>query len=140
MTVFDVIAVIAIAVVVVLFSLVLFEPGLPYEIHTGLPEPSGPEFSGLLSALVDTPLRGDSTVALLSGAGEFYEAELRAIAVARHSVHLEAYIFHSSAIAQRFLTALTERARKGVRVRMIIDAWGSKQLSDGYFSALREAG
>jgi cardiolipin synthase len=139
-TVFDMIAVMAIAVVVVLFSLVLFEPGLPYEVRAGLPEPTAPEFPGLLSTLVDTPLRGDSTVALLSGAGEFYEAELKAIAAARHSVHLEAYIFHSSAIAKRFLDALTRRAGEGVRVRLVIDAWGSKQLPDGYFSALRKAG
>jgi cardiolipin synthase len=139
-TVFDVIAVMAIAVVVVLFSLVLFEPGLPYEIRTRLPQPSSPEFSGLLSTLVDTPLRGESTVALLSGAAEFYDTELRAIAEARHSVHLEAYIFHGSAIARRFLDALTERARNGVRVRLIIDAWGSMRTTDRYFSSLREAG
>jgi cardiolipin synthase len=139
-TVFDVIAVMAIAVVLVLFSLVLFEPGLPYEVRAELPDPTAPEFPGLLSTLVDTPLRGESTVALLSGAGEFYEAELEAIAGARHSVHLEAYIFHSSAIAQRFLDALTERARDGVRVRVVVDAWGSKQLPRGYFAGLRKAG
>ena len=140
MTIFDVIAIMAMAVVVVLFSLVLFEPGLPYEIRAGLPEPGAPEFPGLLSTLVDTTLRGDSTVALLSGAAEFYEAELKAIAEARHSVHLEAYIFQSSAIAQRFLDALTERARNGVRVRVIVDAYGSLGTPDRYFSSLREAG
>src|SRR5207237_6101037 len=123
-----------------LFSLVLFEPGLPYEVRAELPDPVAAEFSGLLSTVVDTPLRGESTVALLSGAGEFYEAELEAIAGARHSVHLEAYIFHPSAIAQRFVDALTQRARDGVRVRLVIDAWGSKQLPEGYFAGLRKAG
>lgn len=140
MTLFDVIAVVAIAVVLVLTSLVLFEPGLPYVIRARLPEPGSREFPGLLSAMVDTPLRGHSAVALLSGAAEFYEAELEAIAQARRSVHLEAYIFLDSAIARRFLDALTERARQGVRVRLIIDAWGSMRLPDRYFSGLREAG
>lgn len=140
MTVFDVIAVVAIAVVAVLLSLVLFEPGLPYVIKARLPEPRSPEFPGLVSSLVDTPLRGHSAVALLSGAGKFYEAELEAIAEARRSVHLEAYIFHDSAIARRFLDALAERARQGVRVRLIIDAYGSMRLPDRYFSRLREAG
>src|SRR5512138_23027 len=130
----------AIAVVAVLTSLVLFEPGLPYMIRARLPGPVSPEFPGLLSSLVDTPLRGHSAVALLSGAAEFYDAELEAIAKARHSVHLEAYIFHDSAIARRFLEALTERARHGVRVRLVIDAWGSMRLPDRYFSRLREAG
>jgi cardiolipin synthase len=139
-SIFDVIAVMAIAVVAVLLSLVLFEPGLPYVICARLPEPDSREFPGLLSALVDTPLRGCSAVALLSGAAQFYEAELKAIAEARHSVHLEAYIFLDSAIARRFLDALTQRARNGVRVRLIIDAWGSRRLPDRYFSSLRQAG
>ena len=140
MTVFDVIAVMAIAVVAVLTSLVLFEPGLPYMIRARLPGSVSPEFPGLLSSLVDTPLRGHSAVALLSGAAEFYDAELEAIAKARRSVHLEAYIFHDSAIGRRFLEALTERARHGVRVRLVIDAWGSMRLPDRYVSRLREAG
>ena len=102
--------------------------------------PRSAEFCGLLASLVDTPLRGDSTVALLSGGAAFYEAELEAIAGARHSVHLEAYVFHSSAIARRFVEVLAERARNGVRVRLVIDAWGSMWLPDGYFSELRKAG
>jgi len=139
-TVFDLLALMAMAVVVVLFLLVLFEPGLPYTIRATLPEPGSEEFPGLLATLVDTRLRGDSTVALLSGGSVFYQAELDAIAAARHSVHLEAYVFHSSAIAQRFVEALTERANHGVRVRLIIDAFGSVLLPDRYFAALRKAG
>jgi len=139
-TVFDVIAVGAIAVVAVLLSLVLFEPGLPYAVSARLPEPGSAEFPDLLASLVDTPVRGRSAVALLSGAAQFYEAELQAIAQARRSVHLEAYIFHDSVIARRFLDVLTERARQGVRVRLVIDAYGSIWLPDRYFSRLREAG
>jgi cardiolipin synthase len=139
-TLFDVVAVVAIVVLVVLLSLVLFEPGLPYVVRARLAEPGSPEFPALLSALVDTPLRAHSAVTLLSGAGEFYEAELKAIAEARHSVHLEAYIFHDSGIARRFLAALTECARRGVRVRLVIDAWGSMRLPYRYFSSLRDAG
>jgi cardiolipin synthase len=139
-TVLDVLGILAIAVVVILFSLVLFEPGLPYEIHAKLPEPGSPEFPGLLASLVDTPAHGASSVALLSGGAAFYEAELEEISRARHSVHLEAYVFHSSAIARRFVDALTERARHGVRVRLVIDAYGSMLTPDRYFSALRAAG
>jgi len=94
----------------------------------------------LLATLVDTPLRGGSTVTLLSGGSVFYQAELDAIAAARQSVHLEAYVFHSSAIAQRFVEALTERAKNGVRVRLVIDAYGSMLLPERYFAALRKAG
>jgi cardiolipin synthase len=140
MTTFDLLAVMAMVVVVVLFALVLFEPGLPYEVRAELPEPGAPEFCGLLASLVDTPLRGDSKVTLLSGGAAFYEAELEAIAGARYSVHLEAYVFHSSAIARRFVEVLAERARNGVRVRLVIDAWGSMLTRDGYFSELRKAG
>jgi cardiolipin synthase len=139
-TVFYVLAVLAMAVVLILFSLVLFEPGLPYKVHAKLPEPDSSEFPGLLASLVDTPLHGCTSVTLLSGGAAFYEAELDAIARARHSVHLEAYVFHRSAIARRFVDALTERARHGVRVRVVIDAYGSMLTPDHYFSALRAAG
>lgn len=140
MTLFDFLAIIAIAVIAVLFSLVLFEPGLPYEVKSPLAAPDSPEFPGLITALLDTSLHANNLVELLSGGPAIYEAELAAIRTARHSVHLEAYVFHPSSIAQRFVDALTERAKAGVRVRVVIDAYGSMWLRTAYFSALRDAG
>jgi cardiolipin synthase len=70
----------------------------------------------------------------------FYEAELAAIRQARQSIHIEAFIFLRSQVADRFLATLIERANAGVVVRLIVDAIGSAMTADRYFDKLREAG
>jgi len=124
----------------VLFWLILFEPGLPYDVVGSLPASDTHESLGLVAALVDVPVLGRSRVEVLTNGHEFYERELDAIRAAQRSIHLEAYIFHPSKIADRFLDALQERAAAGVRVRIVIDAFGSFPSADSYFDALRRAG
>lgn len=140
LTAFNVLAFAAIGIAVVLLLLVLFEPGLAYSIRGPLPPSESREFLNLAAALVDVPVMGASRVAVLAGGALFYEEELRAIAAARRSVHLEAYVFHPSRIAQRFIEALAERARSGVRVRLVIDAIGSINLTERWLAPLRAAG
>jgi cardiolipin synthase len=123
-----------------LFMLVLAEPGLPYDIGNRLPSPENHEFMGLIAALVDAPVAKATSIEVLTDAVEFYPQELASIAHARRSVHLEAYIFHVSAVADRLVDLLTERARAGVRVRLVIDAIGSWRTPTAYFDGLRAAG
>lgn len=123
-----------------LFVLVLAEPGLPYDIDDRLPSPEDHEFMGLIAALVDAPVAKAASVRVLTNAVEFYPEEFATIARARRSVHLEAYVFHVSAVADRLASLLTERARAGVRVRLVIDAIGSWRTPSAYFDALRAAG
>lgn len=139
-TSFHLLALAAVVLLVALLSVVLFEPGLPYLICGDLPVCDSHESRGLVAALVDVPVMQAAVVEVLADGRSFYPAELRAINEARHSVHLEAYVFHRSQIADRFLAALEARARAGVKVRLVIDAIGSLATPDGYFSALRRAG
>ncbi len=67
-------------------------------------------------------------------------AMLDAVAAARRRVHLETYILRSDATGQRFLAALAERARAGVAVRLLYDAFGSRSMSGEVLAPLREAG
>jgi cardiolipin synthase len=68
------------------------------------------------------------------------QAMLEAIEAARRRVHLETYILRHDATGQRFLAALTERARAGVEVRVLYDAVGSRGIDESVFRPLREAG
>src|SRR5207253_4571133 len=70
----------------------------------------------------------------------FYEAELEAIKSAKRSINLEAYIFQKDNIGKRYVEALAERARAGVKVNVIVDAIGSFATWDKTFAPLREAG
>lgn len=50
---------------------------------------------------------------------------LLAISSAKSTVNFEAFLFHSGAVADKFIEALTERARAGVEVRILLDGVGS---------------
>src|SRR5581483_8802287 len=65
---------------------------------------------------------------------------LERIAAARRSVHLENYIVRDDATGRRFAAALAERARAGVRVRVLYDAFGSLGTSRRYWRALARGG
>lgn len=76
---------------------------------------------------------------LVDGAAK-YDALLEAIAAARHHVHVEYYIFEPDRTGTLIRDALVERARAGVRVRVLLDAVGSSRLSRAFLAPLREAG
>ena len=68
------------------------------------------------------------------------DAMLAAIAAARRWVHFENYIIRDDATGRRFAEALAERARAGVRVRVLYDALGSFGTSRRYWRRLIQAG
>jgi cardiolipin synthase A/B len=87
----------------------------------------------------DPDCRADS-VELLNGGAEGFPRMLAAIDEGQQRIHLEVYAFHHDAIGERFVDALSRAARRGVRVRVVLDGWGSF-ASSGYVSEkLRAAG
>jgi cardiolipin synthase len=140
-TLFLTLAVVAIAFVGLLLFLALFAPGLPYTVatSTGLAVDS-PEFLRVLAALGDAEPHERTRVDVLANGETYFEAELAAIRDARHSVNLEAYIFSEGQVTRWFVEALTERARAGVRVNLVLDAIGSLTTRARYFADLRAAG
>ncbi len=77
---------------------------------------------------------------LLDGGREAYPAMLAAIRVARHDVLLEVYAFSPEGIGAEFIAALSAAARRGVRVSVTIDAWGSAPGTSEVEAALEAAG
>lgn len=74
------------------------------------------------------------------GGNQFYPAQLAAIAHARTSVELETYIYADDQVGNQFLQALIAAAQRGVKVRLLLDAFGSLTLSENFFEPLRQAG
>lgn len=119
----------------------LFAPELKYTISRGESQPNDSEaFAFYLEALTDAKANPGSAFEVLTNGPQFYEAELAAIAQARSSINLEAYIFQRGEIALRFRDALAERARAGCRVKVLLDAFGSHAVDESYFAPLLEAG
>lgn len=77
---------------------------------------------------------------LLLGGEEAFGALLAAIPSARRHIHLEYYIFEPDHTGTALRDALVERARAGVRVRLLVDAVGSGRLGRRFLAPLVEAG
>jgi cardiolipin synthase len=131
----------AIVIVAALFLLLLFEPGLPYRVIQPSPGPlDSPEFVNYLSAIVNARLFAAGELEVLASGDEIYGAALQAIRSARRSVHLEVYLFLRGRAGDEALKALTERARAGVQVRIVVDRIGSLMTPQRYFAELQAAG
>lgn len=65
---------------------------------------------------------------------------LALLAGAIRSIDIIMYIFEHDGAGTRVLDAMTAAARRGVRVRAVIDSFGSSNVADGIFAPLREAG
>lgn len=84
--------------------------------------------------------RPGCTVEVLRDGTQTYPAMLGAIASAKESISIETYILAADNIGNKFKDALIERAKAGVKVRMIYDAVGSFGLPGSYAEELRAAG
>jgi cardiolipin synthase len=134
-------AIISMAIVAMLVFLILFEPGLEYCVK-GLSLPlDGRVFARVLGALTDAEPHEGMRVRVLTNGDVFYAAELEAIANAKQTIHLERYIFRGGdEIGRRYVEALAERARAGVKVKVVLDYLGSFTTWDSLLAPLREAG
>jgi cardiolipin synthase A/B len=130
----------ALAIVAVLLFLVLFEPSVAYRVNPPSARVDSTEFVNYLSAIVNARLFAPGDVQVLNGGEQAYAAQLAAVRAARRSIHMEVYLFLRGRASGVMLAALEERARAGVRVRLIVDRYGSLLTPNGYFSGLRRAG
>ena len=119
----------------------LFGPLPKYQLSRYPEAPlNSPEFQRELEALAGSKLDQHTHVESLPNGTNFYEAELAAVAAAQKSIDWEAYIFAKGEIAKKLVDALTERARAGVEVNLVIDAVGSLSTPKKFFDELRLAG
>lgn len=83
---------------------------------------------------------GGNEVHLLRGGDEMFPAMCAAISRAMHDVWFATYIFHDDDAAQQVMDCLAAAARRGVRVRVVVDGFGSKATLDVLRERLEPAG
>lgn len=76
----------------------------------------------------------------LSSGDVAYPAMLDAIAGAKRSISLATYIFETERVGSRFIEALAAAQRRGVQVRVLIDAVGARYSTPRPDRALRRQG
>jgi cardiolipin synthase len=98
---------------------------VPIQTDYGVEDPAFlPSIGGLLRAPV---LEGNSVREYVNGTNIF-PAMLEAISKAERTITFENFIWKSGELSDRFIDALTERARAGVKVHCIVDGFGALKL------------
>jgi cardiolipin synthase len=72
--------------------------------------------------------------------GDVYTALWRDLHAARHTITVQMYYSRPGVVADSMATILTERARAGVRVLLVLDAFGSQNLKKEWADSVRAAG
>lgn len=85
------------------------------------------------------PIPGN-TVRHISISTDALDTMIAMIASAERTVHFENYIIHDDRTGSRFAAALVARARAGVRVRVLYDAFGCLGTGRAYWRELRSHG
>jgi cardiolipin synthase len=86
------------------------------------------------------PMRPGNAATVYHEMEEAFTALIEAIGAARHFIHLEYFIIHSDATAERLLQLLASKAKEGVEVRLLYDGMGSLHLKRRSLRPLLEAG
>jgi cardiolipin synthase len=104
-----------------------------------LPE-SKDELVQTLANINQVPASTAQHIELLIDSTDFYPALKQAINFAEHHVHIEFFIWRDDEIGAEMLECLVEAAKRGVRVRLLLDQIGCFGVSKSFFDPLVEAG
>ncbi|CAN5851286.1 phospholipase D-like domain-containing protein [soil metagenome] len=95
--------------------------------------------SAIESAVGERFVPGNSIRSMRNGV-EIFPEMLQAIEGAERSIDFVTFVYWTGEIAKAFAHRLTERARVGVRVRVILDGYGSRHMDDGLVDSMTSAG
>lgn len=89
---------------------------------------------------MNRPWVDGNQVELLINGEAYYERVFQAMAQAREEILLETFIIYDDKVGQRLQQVLIDAARRGVRVEVAADGYGTADLPDAFISAMTEAG
>lgn len=98
-----------------------------------------PEFQRAMGTVLTPHLVPGNTVKSLLNGAEIFPAMLTAIRAAQKTITLESYIYWSGAVGKEFANALQERAGQGVKVKVLLDWFGS-HLDEQLIERMRASG
>ncbi len=106
----------------------------------GPPCVDDPAFRQTVELLAGLRLVPGNRATLLCSGDETYPRLYEDLRAARRSITLQMYYCNPGRVADTVREIVSERARAGVRVLFLFDAFGGSPLGDDYFDALRAAG
>ncbi|EAP7276196.1 cardiolipin synthase ClsB [Salmonella enterica] len=84
--------------------------------------------------------REGNQIQLLENGDQFYPAVFEAIAQAQQKIILETFILFEDEVGKKLHAALLKAAQRGVKAEVLLDGYGSPDLSDAFVGELTSAG
>ena len=99
-----------------------------------------PQFRREMSVMLGPSILPGNHVIDLENGEEIFPAMLEAIRSARRTITFETYIYWSGKVGQQFADALSERARAGVKVHVVVDWVGSIKMEGDLLTQMERSG
>ena len=99
-----------------------------------------PQFVRSMSSLLGPSLLAGNNVKVLVNGDQIFPEMLAAIRGAERTITFETYIYWSESIGREFADALSERARAGIKVHVLLDWIGSVKMEQRYLDEMKHAG
>jgi cardiolipin synthase len=126
--------------IVVIFGLVIWsirrhrDPDLKIECDVGIIDLM-PSIAGLS---LGTVVHGNAVEILENG--NFWDVLIGRIEKAKKTIHYETFLWEKGKLGKRMAKALSERAKEGIKVRVMLDATGSKNIDPAEREMMEKAG
>lgn len=115
------------------------EKQIRYQLNHRFPV-EDPQFLRSMGQLLGPGILPGNRITALQNGDQIFPAMLEAIRIARETITFETYIYWSGEIGRTFSAALSERARAGVKIHVMLDWAGSETIEVTYLEELKAAG
>ena len=99
-----------------------------------------PQFQRTMGVMLGPVILPGNRFATLLNGDEIFPAMLQAIKGAQKTITFETYIYWSGDIGKAFADALSQRARAGVKVHVLLDWLGSSKMDQALLAEMLDAG
>ena len=99
-----------------------------------------PQFTHELGAMLGPAMLAGNRVQVLQNGDQIFPPMLKAIRAAQATITFETYIYWSGAIGKEFADALSERARSGAKVHVLLDWVGSAKMDESLMTGMQQSG
>jgi cardiolipin synthase A/B len=99
-----------------------------------------PQFIRTMGVLLGPALVEGNRVDTLLNGEQIFPAMLAAIRAAQQTITFETYIYWSGEVGQEFADALSERAKGGVKVHILVDWLGSQKMDAKLLAEMKSSG
>ena len=104
------------------------------------PHPQDEHFALTLASITNSFISKGIVTDFWNEADAIHQARLDAISKAQQTIDFETFFMTPGKRADDFAAAIAEKASEGVQVRLIVDSYGTKDISQQYWQRLQRSG